>query len=404
MKKHLLACGFVLLSVAALAQGSWSNKDSINTGRYGAAGFAVGNYGYVVSGYHTTAILNDCWQYDPATDTWAQMANFPGGMRWGFAGFTIGNYGYVSCGFSSVQNYTMFNDLWRYDPSNNSWLSRASMPATGRWNNVAFAINGKGYVGVGQNSTNQMRNDFWEYDPVNDAWTQKQNFPYPLAMASSFATGSYGYIVCGNDTTTTLLVQPSRNDIHQYDPVNDVWTQKTDLPGAGRQSPATFTITGTGYVTLGKGNGYPLNMYAYNEVTDAWSLCDSFPAMGRWMTTTFTIGSSGYVVAGWRKTKIVTAETWEYNTHVKGIEENDAAQTTVHYVAGTLQVSNAAELNDATVSVYDAAGKLIVREENLNLAGGSTTVLSGLSLPAGMYVCVLESGSLKAANKFCVTQ
>ncbi|HTF03724.1 MAG TPA: kelch repeat-containing protein [Bacteroidia bacterium] len=407
MKARLLFCLLTAFTLCANAQGAWNLRDSITgPGRYGAASFSVGNYGYVVAGYHTTALLNDCWQYDPVTDTWSQQANFPGGMRWNCNGFSIGSFGYVSCGFSSVQNYTMFNDLWRYDPSTNSWLQRASLPASGRWMAAAFATGGKGYLGTGSSGTAYLQ-DFWEYDPSNNTWTQKQNFPYPITLASSFDLNLKGYVLCGNDTTT-VGISPSQNEIWEYDPALDSWTQKSNLPGSNRAGASTFTIGSLGYVTLGRGTGYPVDSWSYDPSTDTWSPVASFPSMGRWMTASFSIGNAGYITTGRRQTKIVTQETWKFGIDINGFETagQDQSAMTAFMSGGQFFITNfpGTNIEPVVVKLYDAQGKLVSASGTVVLSAGMNTI--DIGQPAmGIYFCVIEnsSGPVCRAIRICVT-
>ena len=96
------------------------------TARNGAAGFAVGSKGYVTTGYtvykdddpmHTGgyAYLKDTWEYDPATNEWRQMDDYPGDARINAIAFTIGNYGYVGTGQSKDDKQT--KDFYRFDPT-----------------------------------------------------------------------------------------------------------------------------------------------------------------------------------------------------------------------------------------------------------------------------------------------
>ena len=72
--------------------------------RNAATGFAVGTKGYIATGYDATKkdYLNDCWQYDPATNSWKEMASIPDGTdgtniygkRYYALSFGIGQYGY----------------------------------------------------------------------------------------------------------------------------------------------------------------------------------------------------------------------------------------------------------------------------------------------------------------------
>src|SRR5688500_9723242 len=124
---------------------SWTQKANYAGGkRYHAAGFAIGNKGYVGTGRDTTFSNKiDFWEYDPVTNLWTQKANFGGAARRGAVGFTIGNKGYVGTG-------SFLADFWCYDPSVNLWSPVASLPATGRTSSVGFSIGGKGYCGTGE--------------------------------------------------------------------------------------------------------------------------------------------------------------------------------------------------------------------------------------------------------------
>jgi N-acetylneuraminic acid mutarotase len=67
--------------------------------------------------------------------------------RWGAVGFAIGNYGYVCGGTDGNANY---NDMEVYDIYSNSWTPKASFPGTARREGAAFSIDGVGYVGFGR--------------------------------------------------------------------------------------------------------------------------------------------------------------------------------------------------------------------------------------------------------------
>lgn len=51
------------------------------TARTGAVGFSIGTKGYIATGQTATAYTKDVWEYDQATDTWAQKADFRGPER-----------------------------------------------------------------------------------------------------------------------------------------------------------------------------------------------------------------------------------------------------------------------------------------------------------------------------------
>ena len=75
---------------------------------------------------------------------------------------------------------------------------------------VAFTVNGKGYVGMGYSSVlNQYLDDIWEYDPQADKWTQIGVFPAaPRFGARAYVVGNAAYIMTGG---------------HSWEYERDVW-------------------------------------------------------------------------------------------------------------------------------------------------------------------------------------
>jgi hypothetical protein len=79
-------------------------------------------YGFgTVSGW---VPYKDFWSYDPVTEVWQKLAQFPDAARENFIFLTKGNKIYI-VGGASKQTYTVFNDVWEYDIDNNTWLKTA---------------------------------------------------------------------------------------------------------------------------------------------------------------------------------------------------------------------------------------------------------------------------------------
>ena len=73
---------------------TWSNIAPLPSGdeRQYAIGFSHNNIGYILGGINCNNItLNDFWQYNPTTDTWFQLPNFPNAGRFGMSYFIIKN-------------------------------------------------------------------------------------------------------------------------------------------------------------------------------------------------------------------------------------------------------------------------------------------------------------------------
>ncbi|MCB4798900.1 Kelch repeat-containing protein [Neotamlana laminarinivorans] len=76
------------------------------------AGFSLNGLGYFATGLQG-ALTTECWEYDPATDTWDEMPNFEGSARQDASAFSFDTKAYVLMGRSSS---FYFDDVWEFRP------------------------------------------------------------------------------------------------------------------------------------------------------------------------------------------------------------------------------------------------------------------------------------------------
>ena len=205
MKKLLLL--FFLVSTCSVFADTtgyyvWVQKASFPPlARHRCIGFSIGDKGYLGLGHvnagGVTIAYADFWEYDHATNTWTQKADFAGGNRYAAIGISIGNKGYAGCGLSS--SFGQFNDWWEYNPVTNLWLQKAPLPGPPREGGSGFSMNGKGYAGLGYYS------DWYEYDPVTGVWTPKAIFPGSPQYAPTFVIDTLGYVCTGEYTFPSQL-------------------------------------------------------------------------------------------------------------------------------------------------------------------------------------------------------
>lgn len=313
---HLITSILLMLSNHTFAQDTWAQKADFGGGtRYGAVGVGTSSKGYIGMGINNAGVnFQDMWEYDPSNNTWTQKADFPAGVRMGATAFSIGSKIYVGSGSYTPGNFgwLWYNDLWAFDPSNNTWTQKASYSGHTRYLAVGFSIGGKGYLGTGsyrQDRTDVAHyyNDFWEYDTLSDSWTQKANVPQQgRTSATGFSIGSKGYIGFGFYYYDTRL-----NDFWEYDPSAGTWTQKTSFPGIQRYGANGFGIGDKGYV----GNGFyysPLNdFWQYDPAMDSWSQKPDVGGGGRGQGIGFSIGDKGYMGLGSNSSSALS-DIWEY--------------------------------------------------------------------------------------------
>jgi len=237
---------------------TWIQRADFTGGaRNSAVGFSTDSRGYIGTGYDGRDKLKDFWEYDPGTNAWTKKADFSGSARYGAVGFTINNKCYIGTGYDDYY----LKDFWEYDPGTDTWRQMTSVGGSKRRDAVGFSLNGKGYICTGIDN-GSYENDFWEYDPSSDSWTEKN----PISNVSdeafddgytslkgiskvAFALNGKGYLATGGEGS-------AGNIVWEYDPVNDLWEQKTAFEGTGRADAVAFAIGNRGYVTTGRSSSY----------------------------------------------------------------------------------------------------------------------------------------------------
>ncbi|MEP7109701.1 MAG: kelch repeat-containing protein [Ferruginibacter sp.] len=333
---------------------TWVQKaDFSGKARDGGTAFSIGNKGYFGIGMsdpgfpYDLYFHNDFWEYDPSIDAWTQKADFAGGARYNAVGFSIGNKGYVGTG--NNRNYGEFGikkDFWEYDPATNTWTQKADFGGAARYQATGFSIGSKGYIGTGWTDSGQT-NDFWEYNPVINTWTQKADFGGTAReLATGFSIGSKGYI--GNGFVP-------QNDFWEYDPETNTWTQKADFGGGMRYKATGFSIGSKGYIGTGNNssgdNSSLLNdFWEYNPSTNTWTKKADFGGVPRALATGFSIGSKGYIGVGnsdWSGFSLKN-DWWEYTP----TPENENSITTT-IASTTLCTGSPVEINFLPIGSFN---------------------------------------------------
>lgn len=85
-----------------------------------------------------------------------------------------------------------------------TWSPRSNFGGTPRATSVGFSLNGKGYLGTGQDASGTLQ-DFWEYDPTADTWTLRTPLPgVDRSAAVAFALNDKGYVATGGNVNGVL--------------------------------------------------------------------------------------------------------------------------------------------------------------------------------------------------------
>jgi N-acetylneuraminic acid mutarotase len=248
--------------------------------RIGAVAFTIGNtlyagLGQIPQSGKEPAYRNDFLMFDtnnPA-EGWTEAPTFPGAQRAEAVAFVIGDTAYVGTGINTrlrepgATSGDFFCDFYAFTPAK-GWWPVDSLPIrlssgtdcntdNGRERAVAFALNGRGYVGSG-NSRCGILNDLWMFDP---GAAEGKQWSYLTETPGSARKGAVAFTIAERQTaffgTGFYLNNTFLTDFWAFDPDGNgemgFWTPMTDFQGQGRQEAVGFAIGDKGYLGFGQG-------------------------------------------------------------------------------------------------------------------------------------------------------
>ncbi|MFM7644023.1 MAG: kelch repeat-containing protein [Sphingomonadales bacterium] len=364
---------------------TWTKLNDVGMGkRERATGFAIGSVGYLCGGIDTAEVIHkDLWAYNPQADAWTQKADLPGSPRRDAISFVMDNYAFVGSGMDSVSGPTgnILKDFWRYNPQSNSWSAIADFPGAGGqgiYFATGFSVAGKGYLCGGKTGPNVYSSQLWEYKPSNNQWIQRANFPGGVRYQMiSFVVGAKAYVGMGTDQNIY------KKDVYCYNPGANSWQPIAPFPAYERAAASTFTLEERGFVCLGNNGGLLSDLIEYNPKTDSWTLRSAYGGSERKGAISFVIDNKAYVGTG--KGTSGKKDSWYVYepSNYAALEELEAQiQIYPNPVESTVHIDGLSkQINE--LSIYNAMGKLIQR---YNFQAYDVESIDLTTLPQGAYI------------------
>ncbi|HKR04490.1 MAG TPA: T9SS type A sorting domain-containing protein [Bacteroidia bacterium] len=367
----------------------WTQKASFGYAMAGAAGFAIGNTGYIGTGVLNTLPVNLFRAYNPATNFWTSKAMFGGLVRCRGTGISIDSLGYIGLGIGLNND---LQDWWQYNPATNTWTQKADFGGGPTRDVASFSIGSFGYVATGGvNYSNQL----WRYDPASNAWMQMTNFGGAgRQLAVGFAADGKGYVGTGFNGT-------SLSDFWQYDPLSDSWSQKAGLPASARWAATGFSIGNKGYIGMGIQNFTAFqDFWEYNTVTNSWLQKAVYGGGGIHFAAQFSIGNKGYAGTGMDGGNNLSNSFWEYTPgNTTGITESQDSGTRFQVYpnpAKELIVINYSLIKkeDLEITITDVQGQKIYIEQHEAQKPESETKINISNFSSGIYFVEISHACL----------
>jgi len=208
--------------------------------------------------------------------------------------FVIDNIAYV------MANSKNFNDnktyLWQFNSATFTWkqISTPFINATG----VIAHNSSKAYF-----FSNQENGKFWEYNPSNDKWTQKADLPGAKRQDPMiFSFGEKIYVGLGRVFNTANAIN---SGFFEYNPISDSWKKLGDPPITNRFYPNVFVFDSKVIVSNGASDSGGNTVFGYNPSNDSWTELRSLDE-ARSGTISFVLNGKGYTSNG-------NSNAFEYN-------------------------------------------------------------------------------------------
>ena len=156
------------------ASDSWTQKVSLGgSKRSGAVAFVYQNQGYVVTGINNGQAVNDFWVYDPSADKWTEKRfisnvstdTYDDGyniVRSNACAFVMNDKAYVTTG----ENGSILKTTWEYDFATDVWAQKTAFEGLERTGAIGFSVKNRGFVVTGRNSTYRF-DDLREFLPAD---------------------------------------------------------------------------------------------------------------------------------------------------------------------------------------------------------------------------------------------
>jgi N-acetylneuraminic acid mutarotase len=178
-------------------------------------------------GQEYPVLKNDLWWYTPQDNKWARqtIGDAPSPRR---DSSMVWNGQNVMMFGGLEEGGVAKNDLWRYDPAsgtNSTWTRKIAQDAAGsppaRFGH-AMVWDGSKVIMFGGQAGSVYKNDIWYYDPQDNTWTPQTTTGAPSARSGHTMVWDGSKVVMFGGTDGV-----AKGDLWCYDPTLNTWTLQT---------------------------------------------------------------------------------------------------------------------------------------------------------------------------------
>lgn len=377
---------------------TWTPRANLpGMGRLAAFVFSINSKIYMGGG----SGYKDFWEYDPLLDVWTEKAGIPGvniSRSFGVA-FAIQGKGYIGLGLDNWPAVASDDkkDLWEYNPASNTWQAKADLPAVARSGCASMVIDNKGYVLAGADQTSPLA-EVWAFDPVTGTWARKADLPSGgLYNPIAFTAAGTGYFTCGSTSSGSASAKT-----YAFNPATDQWVAKADFAGDFRDAGLAFEKDGMAYIGLGASSDYSTfynDFWKYDPSSDVWSLGPVLPGAKRAFALSTVVNNRVFVGAGWNYNNGSEQyfKDWYELQSSTGVEPMFISPLQLYPIPATthLKLARMYFMGTYSYAIHNLMGKLLLT--GASSADGQVDIST---LPAGVYLFEVSSDKQHYTSRF----
>jgi N-acetylneuraminic acid mutarotase len=284
-------------------------------------GVAVNGKLYVIGGWGEGKARGANYEYEPATDKWTKKTSMPRPAHHAALATSNGKI-YVCGGFVAPEKSPLpigaawqpVDNVWEFDPATDSWKELAPLPRK-CGAAVAVEVRGKIHLIGGVTTAEGSKAPFFTfmgpcnvlstndvYDPATNKWESRKPMAVPRNHAFAAAVNGKIYVIGGRTGHGFIMSATNTDVVEEYDPANDLWSApKERLPtarsGGGWGTDGRRIYVAGGEVTTKQLVGAFRAIEAYDPATNFWATLPPMP-MPRHGVAGAVIGNRFHLVSG----------------------------------------------------------------------------------------------------------
>eukprot|EP00964_Phaeocystis_antarctica_P006404 scaffold3464_cov66-Phaeocystis_antarctica.AAC.2 len=207
---------------------SWQPLPSMPTARKRLAAVAVAGKVYAIGGENGDGYCDTVEAFDPLSGAWTRAASLPVARSFHTATVVdckIYVIGGERADFDYEDECVSINSVYVYDPAADSWQQMAAMP-TARGSHAAAVLGGKIYVTGGALPSAESYDAFEAYDPVANTWTALASLGLARAFHASAVVRGKLYVFGGFSGHGRM------DQVEVYSPASNSWASAASLPAS----------------------------------------------------------------------------------------------------------------------------------------------------------------------------